>query len=505
MHATNPKVKKLLEQYKQISTLGKVDGVLGWDTNVNLPPKASEGRATQSALVTEIITDQWLEPKFRQLFEEVKEEPKLSEEEKAVVRNLEKASRFYYKVPKEVIIEFSKTTSEAFMAWQAAKKDNKFKDYLPHLKKVVSLSQLIAKHLGYSKNPYDALLDLYEPDLTASECGDVFKKLQPPLTKLVNKIKASKNYSEENELVNGTLNYPKDDQKQLALFVLRRMHYDLDAGRLDESAHPFTTEIGGFDTRITTWYHENNFTESLMAAMHEGGHALYEQGIKEEFADTPLEGGVSLGIHESQSRFWENQVGRSKEFLEFMTPIFQAFYPTELGHVGSESIVKLFNQVKPSLIRVLADEVTYNLHIILRFDLENDLINNKLKVENLPQAWNEKMKKYLGVTPKTDREGVLQDVHWSYGSIGYFPTYTLGNLYSAQFTASMKKELDLKSLISKAEFGTILSWLRTNIHQYGGLYYPKDLVKKVTKEELNPQYFIDYIYDKYKDIYDLKI
>ena len=238
-----------------------------------------------------------------------------------------------------------------------------------------------------------------------------------------------------------------------------------------------------------------------MTAMHEAGHALYEQGVKSSYAGTPLEGGVSLGIHESQSRFWENQVGRSEVFAKYAIKLFRKYYPKEFNKMSSEDLFIVFNDVNPGFIRVEADEVTYNLHIALRFGLENGIINNKLKVEDLPEIWRSKMKDYLGVVPKTDREGVLQDVHWSHGMLGYFPTYTLGNLYAAQFAVKLKKQLDFDKLAGTGNLAPILSWLRKNIHQYGSLYWPKELIKKVTGEELKPDYFLAYIKDKYTKLY----
>jgi carboxypeptidase Taq len=505
MRIRNKKVEKLLEKYKEIYLLDRVNTVLSWDLNVNLPPKASEGRATQIAYLTKVITEKWLDNEYRKLLEDVAgKKSKLTEEEKAIVRNLEHEGKVYFRVPKEIIVEFAETTSRAFMVWQEARKHDKFSDFLPHLKKIVRLNQIIAKHLGYKDNPYDALLDLFEQGLTAKLCGKIFGKLQPELTEILKKIKKSKNYSDKSDLVGGDLVYPQQDQTQIALFALRKMGYDLEAGRMDISAHPFTDTLGRFDIRITNRYKQGEFRESLMVAMHEGGHALYELGVNEEYDSTPLDGGVSLGIHESQSRFWENQVGGSYEFIKFMTPIFNAFYPEQLSKVGTETLFALFNQVKPSFIRVEADEVTYNLHIALRFELENGLINEKIKPSDLPEIWRVRMKKYLGVVPKTDRDGVLQDVHWSYGHFGYFPTYTWGNLYAAQFTAILKKELNLEELVERGELGTILSWLRTNIHKYGSLYWPEELIKKLTGRRLSPRYFLDYINKKYSEIYKLK-
>ncbi|MCH7730255.1 carboxypeptidase M32 [Patescibacteria group bacterium] len=505
MKVKNRKVKNLLEKYRQISLLGKTEAVLGWDLRVNLPKKGVEGRAAQIAHLTKIITEKWLDPEFKKLVEDTKLSG-LKPEEKAILRNLRHAGKFYFKVPKEIIVEFSETTTRATVVWDEARKKDKFSEFLPHLKKLIKLNQIIAGHIGYRDNPYDALLDLYEPDLTAIECKKIFGKLQPELTKILKKIMKSKNYSEKSYLVEGELDYPKDAQEQLCFFVLRRMGYDLEAGRMDDisPSHPFTSELGRFDVRITNRYNVKDFREGLMVAMHEAGHGLYEQGVKEEYSATPLEGGVSLGIHESQSRFWENQVGRSFEFMKFITPIFQAFFPGQLSEVGAETLFSLFNQVRPSFIRTEADEVTYNLHIALRFELEEKMVNGKIKATDLPEIWRVKMKRYLGVTPKTDREGVLQDVHWSTAPMGYFPTYTLGNLYAAQFTREMQKELNLEDLAERGELGTILSWLRANIHQHGGLYRSDELIKKVTGKPLNPQHFLDYINKKYSKIYNLK-
>jgi carboxypeptidase Taq len=497
----NKKVQKLLNHYKQIAILDKTNALVRWDLEVCLPEKGGEERAEQSAYLVELATERWLDKDFRKILEDIKVSG-LNKEEKAIIRNLRYAAKFYHQVPKEIIVEEAKTTARAFLAWKKAKKEDKFKDFLPHLVKIIRLQRIIADHLGYKKNPYDALLDLYEPGLTADFCQKIFSQLQPPLTKVVRKIKKTKKYRQKQALIGGEVAYPQLDQERLALFVAKAIGYDLAAGRLDASPHPFTTHPGRHDVRITTRYRENDFLDSLTSTMHETGHALYEQGIDEEYTNTPLGGGVSLGIHESQSRFWENQIGRSWEFVKFLTPVVHAFYSQQLADVGLDELFALRNRVKPGLIRVDADEVTYNLHIILRFEIEDALINSKLDPKDLPDAWNKKMKKYLGVVPKTDSEGVLQDIHWSHGSFGYFPTYTLGNLYAAQFAAAMRKELTIEELIEKGDFSTILSWLRENIHQYGSLYWPDELVKKVTGEKLDPKYFLKYIGNKYKEIYN---
>ena len=495
-------INELIAFYQEASTISQINSVLGWDLNVNLPPKASITRAQQSAFLTKLSTDKWKDPKIKKLLVAAEKDAR-TKEEKAVVRNMKKASEYYHLVPQELIIKFSKLTSESFMVWNKAKRENKFSDFAPYLKEIVEINKLIAKHLrrGYKEDPYDALLDLYEPELTTKMCRKYFNQLQPELTLLIKKIQKSKAYPKTLPYIGSNYYYPPDDQKQLSLFALRKIGYDLEAGRLDPSPHPFTIPLGNGDVRVTTKYTPTDFRDALTSTIHEGGHALYEQGSNPEYINTPLEGGISLGIHESQSRFWENQVGRSSEFLKFLIPVLQTLYSQQLGHATHEELALLFNYVKPGLIRIEADEVTYTLHIILRFELEHALINGKLDVKDLPAAWNEKMKNYLGVTPKTDSEGVLQDVHWSYGSLGYFPTYALGNLYGAQLAHTMSKEIDLNQAISDANFAVILSWLRTNVHKYSSLYLPQDLIKKVTGEALSAKYYLSYINKKYKALY----
>lgn len=502
MHSKNNELNLLLVKYQKISLLNKIIAILDWDTNVNLPPNASEGRARQIALLTEELADLWLDKEFKSAFEKAKESKKLTEVETAIIRNLDRAAKYYFKVPKEIIVEKAQTTSEAFMIWQKAKQENKFKDFLPILKRIIKLNQIIADHLGYRKNRYDALLDLYEPELVAETASKIFTTLQPKLTQLLKKIQKSKGYFETSPLIEAEPTYPQQDQKQLLSFIIKKMNYDLDSGRIDTSSHPFETVLDRHDIRITTRYNLKDFRESFYSAMHEAGHALYEQGINPDYSETPLENGTSYAIHESQSRFWENQIGRNPNFIEYIAPLFQAFYPEQLKDSGAPTLIKLFNQVRPGFIRTEADEVTYNLHIILRFELENDLLNNKLDPADLPQIWNIKMKKYLGVTPPSDSKGVLQDVHWSYGYFGYFPTYCLGNLYAAQITASIKKEIDIDKILKSGELGTILSWLKEHIHQHGSLYLPQKLITDISGEQLNPDFFIEYLNQKYSQIYD---
>ncbi len=511
MRIKDKNIKKILQKYKEISLIGNISALAGWDLEVNMPPSAAESRAAVNSYLTKLSTDIWQSTEFKELIEKT-DTRKLTQEEKAIVRNLKHAGKFYFKVPQEIIIEFSETTSKAFVAWRKAREENNFKEFEPHLRKIVKINKLVADYMGYKKHPYDALLDMYEPGLTTEKLDKIFSYLQKETVKILTSLKKSKKYKELNDpnskyakYLDDNLEYPKDDQQQISYFILRKIGYELDKGRIDEAPHPFSINISPSDNRITTRYKNHNFIESYTVALHEGGHAMYEQGVKEEYEYTPLDGGVSLGMHESQSRFWENQIGRSPLFLKIMTPVFQAFYPTQLADTGYETIKLLANKVSPGLIRVEADEVTYNLHIILRYEIEKDLLEGKIKTSDLPEIWNKGMKKYLGIIPDNNANGVLQDIHWSHGSFGYFPTYSLGNLYAAQLTNSLKKEIDFNSLVAEGELVTILSWFRSNIHQHGSLYWPGELIKRVTGKELYPKYFVDYLKEKYSEIYEVEL
>lgn len=502
MKVTNPTVKELLRHYHEISLLGKVKATLDWDLNVNLPEKASEGRARQSAYLTNLYTKLWLDEGFRKNVEKANNlTGKLSEEEQAIIRNINFAGKYYFVVPRELIIEKEEVASKAFMAWKEAKEKNDYQIFLPLLKELLRLDQMIAGHLTYDKNPYDALLSQFEPELTAKKARAAFDAIKPDLIKLVRQVQKSKEYTPSSPLVEGTQEYEKDRQELLIRSVMKKMGFDFHAGRIDVSPHPFTTSLDRYDVRVTTMYKADDFRSSYTSTMHETGHALYELGINPDYSETPLEGGVSYGIHEALSRFWENMVGRNPSFISFMTPLFQSFFPEQLSETSSLQLARLINLVKPSFVRIEADEITYSLHIILRFEMENELINGKIDLKDAPEVWREKSKEYFGIAPEKDSEGILQDVHWSYGAIGYFPSYALGNLYGAQLLHTMKNEVNFESELERGNLLPIKGWLDQNVHRYGSLYFPSELIKKATGEELNPQYFIDYLTEKYAKLY----
>jgi len=503
MAVKNPIIQKLLHKYREISLLNHVNAILNWDLNVNLPSKAAQSRAEQVAYMTNLMTEKWHDKEFRSLVESVQQEKDLTHEEKAIVRNIIHATKFYYSVPKELIVKKEKVSAEAFSVWAQAREENDFKKFQPHLEKIFELTRETADYLKYEKNPYDALLDQYEPELTAEDCKILFDGLKKEITPLIKKIVNSKDYTDTIPFVNSNQHYSQVDQKKIIDYIIHKMGFDMTSGRIDISPHPFTTSLAPHDVRVTTSYNNRDFRESFTAVMHEAGHGLYEQRINPKYAHTPLEGGVSLGIHESLSRFWENMIGKNPHFINSITPLFQTLYGHQLGRIKEHTLVHAFNIVAPSLIRIHADEVSYSLHIILRFEMENELINGKLLVKDAPEAWREKSKKLFGIQPETDKEGILQDVHWTYGAIGYFPSYAMGNIYGAQFLNTMKKSVNLDDELAKNNLKPIKDWLDDHIHTHGSLYFPKELLERVTGEKINHKYFIDYLTKKYSQIYAL--
>lgn len=502
MKVSHPVIENLLKHYSEIALLRKIKAVLDWDLNVNLPSKASAGRAKQSAYLAKRSTDLWQDNEFRNNLEKANTVTDLSKKEKAIVRNLNIAAKYYFNVPQKLIIEKEQVTSKAFMVWKEAREKNNFPAFLPSLKELIEIDRKIAEHIGYKDNPYDALLDLHEPELTTEYTRKMFDTIKPALIDLVKKVqKVTVDDVIEQKYINAKYTYPLDKQKSLDLVFMKLAGYDFDAGRLDVSPHPFTTSLDRYDVRITSAYKEKDFRFSFTSTVHETGHALYEQGVNPEYTDTPLESGVSYGIHEALSRFWENMVGRSPDFLAYIAKDFREAFPKQLEKMTDREFIELFHVVRPSFIRIESDEVTYSLHIILRFEIENALINGQIKPEEAADVWKEKSKEYFGIAPKTDTQGVLQDVHWAYGAFGYFPSYAMGNLYGAQILASMKKELQVDKDLAKGNLANIHKWLDKNIHIYGSLYLPNELIKKATGEKLNPQYFIDYITTKYTKLY----
>ncbi|MGC9130556.1 MAG: carboxypeptidase M32 [Pyrobaculum sp.] len=485
-------VKQILEHYRIVWALGHAQGLMGWDSETYMPEEGVKGRAVARAEIAQLIQRFMLDEKFVKLVEKAEEERDLTEVERGVVRVLRRDLKFYQRVPPEVVKEFAKVTSEAFVAWRGAKEKAKFELFAPYLEKIVELSRVIADKLGYEEHPYDALLDLYEEGLTSRDVEAVFSVLEPGVKKLLARLESA-GWPKRHPLEE--VPYERSRVEAAIMEVLELVGYPRGRFRVDVSPHPFTIGITTpFDVRITVRYRGVDFKEPLFSALHEYGHALYELNIDESLAMTPVGTGVSLGVHESQSRFMENVVGRSREFVGKAAPILRRHLDF-LSKYSDDDLFYYFNVVRPSLIRTEADEVTYNLHILLRYRLERLLITGEVKVRQLPELWNEEMDRLLGVRPRNDAEGVLQDVHWSHGSIGYFPTYTLGNVVAAMIYF---KHGRVRELVAEGNFAALKDYLRERIHRWGSVYPPKELLVKSFGEAYNAEYLIRYLEEKYR-------
>lgn len=505
---TDQQTNKIFDDFKnqlvELSHLKSALSVLHWDTAVYMPERGNVPRAATISHLAGELHEKFLSPKFKSSLNKVKSQMdagKLTPEESAIVREVWREFEREEKLPVEFVKELTRVTSEARQVWAEARKKSDFKIFLPDLKKIVELKRKEANLVGFQNSPYDALLDTYEPYTSTEEITVVLEELKGFLAALLKKIQNSKVNINPN-ILKGDFDIEK--QKTICKLVAEKMGFDFSRGRLDTSTHPFTISPHPYDVRITTRFKNDDLFYSLISTIHETGHALYEQGLLAENFGTPLSESVSLGIHESQSRIWENIVGKGRPFWIYFYPILQKEFPSIFSKITFDDFYQALNYVKPSFIRTEADEVTYNLHIILRFEIEKALIEGTIEAEDLPKIWNERVKELLGLDVPNDALGVLQDVHWSGGSIGYFPTYTLGNLYSAQFYKTAKRDiLNLEDEIAKGELGHLRKWLRDKIHIHGKFYSADKLVLNVTGEKLTSRYFTEYLTKKYEEIYKL--
>lgn len=492
----------LKARLSEIAQLGSVSSVLGWDQEVHMPEKGADARAASISLVSGLMHEKMVGLDDDGLLSKLKRQVDakgLKGKDAIIVAETWRSFEREKKLPKAFVKELAETTSKAHHVWIRARKENDFSLFLPWLRKIVELKRKEAEFVGFADSPYDALLDSYEPGLTTKDVTAILDDLKDFLAPFLKELRAS-TVKIDQKRIRGT--FPLDKQFAFNRFVSEKMGFDYAAGRIDKSVHPFTTTFHTNDVRITTRFKEDDIIYSLGSTIHETGHALYEQGLPSEHFGTPLAEAVSLGIHESQSRLWENTIGKSAAFWNYFYPRLQKEFPKPFKHVPRKDFLRIINEVKPSLIRTEADEVTYNLHIIVRFEIEKELIEGSIDPKDLPAIWNEKMKEYLGIKVPSDSLGVLQDVHWSTGSIGYFPTYTLGNLYAAQFYAAMERDIpDLSGHIAAGNLAVPREWLRKKIHVHGKTYTAADLVKKVTGEYPTSRYFIEYLRAKYEKLY----
>lgn len=491
----------IYKQQKELSTLGGIGALLGWDQMTYMPKMGAGERSEQSALISrwsheKVVSDDFWNH-IQKLYDNYES---LSERDKIVVKKLKKDVEKSRKIPSDFVEKFSKTTTFAYQAWEEARGKNDFKVFSPHLEKIIELEKEYVSYINLPGPRYNTLLDDYEEGMTVDTLRKEFSYLKTSLVEILEKIKNSEIYQNQKD---AELNVDQETQKKLTKIIFEKMLLDEKSARVDISTHPFTTTMGNDDVRITTNYERKNPLFSFFSTIHEAGHALYELGMpKEDYKNTVISDSPSLGLHESQSRFWENMIARNMSFWKYFYPVFQDV--TGFRNADLNSWYKIVNQVRPSIIRVEADELTYCLHVILRFEIEADLMDEKINVAELPQIWNEKMQDMLGVTPSNDVEGVLQDMHWSGGSFGYFPTYAIGTIYSSQIFKKISEiNPNLYSEIEEGNFANILSWLRENIHRHGRKMTADEIIKNACGEGLDSKVFVDYLKYKYFEIYNI--
>jgi carboxypeptidase Taq len=494
---------RLCAALRENAVLGSIGSNMGWDEQTQLPRAGTDLRADQSSLLARLSHQRATDPALGDLIaaaEQAAAGLPADSDEATTAREARREYDRATKLPPDLVEEMARAQVQGHAAWVEARKNNDFKMFQPHLATTIRLKQREAQCVGYDVNPYDALLDDYEPRETAAGVEKVFSGFKAELIDLVGRISGSGRKPRTDLLERS---FPIEKQKELARMAAAAVGFDFEAGRLDIAVHPFCSGIGPGDTRMTTRYDEHDVGNSFFSTLHETGHGLYEQGLrKREFFGTGCGESVSLGIHESQSRMWENLVGRSRAFWEFFWPKMQGMFGQSLSDVKMEEWLAAVNAIRPTFIRTESDEATYNLHILMRFELEQAMLRDELPLGDVPGAWDEKMRGYLGITPPQPSKGVLQDVHWSSGYVGYFPTYTLGNLYAAQFFEAAGRELgDLDAMFARGEFRPLLDWLRTKIHHQGRRYTARELAQRITGRDLSHEALMSHLKRKANEYY----
>lgn len=493
----------LCERMLDVGNLRAAAAVLEWDQEVNMPPAGGPARGRQLATLNAHAHALFTAPVTADLLHAAQDaRAGLNPHQCALLDEIAYDHGRAVRIPEAFVRRFAEARTAAYQAWLLARRRSDFGMFLPHLETLTGLCREKAEYLGYADTPYDALLEDYERGMTTAQLKPVFELLAARQSDLAARIGILAPMEEPRWLHHS---WDTGRQWEFTEHVLRDMGFDFNAGRQDRSAHPFTTNFSIHDVRITTRLSEDDFFSALFGSIHEGGHALYEQGYLEADEGTVLASSPSLGMHESQSRLWENIIGRSLPFWTHYMPVLRRLYPGLLDQVTEEDMFRAANRVSPSLVRVEADECTYNLHVILRFELETALIEGSLSAADVPGAWKEMMRQYLGLEVPNDALGCLQDIHWSHGSFGYFPTYALGNLYSAQLLAAMQRDLPgLWDQVGRGEFGECLGWLRKHVHGIGRRKTAGEIIRDVTGASPGPDAFLDYLESKYASIYNLR-
>jgi carboxypeptidase Taq len=500
--------KKLMEKVKESIVFISTQSIMQWDMETMMPPKAIGLRSQQLALLSGIQHKMETDPQIGKLLESIERHPDHDSLDAVQKRNIYLIRKNYdeqTKLPEELVVEMAKQHAIAIDAWKKAKAAKNFAMFRPEIEKNVELAKKAAEILMKVKKtatPYDALIDIFEPKMTAKQITTVFDELRAGLVSLLKKCETAPKQPDVSILQRRV---PIDVQHKLAIALAEAVQYDVTSknagGRIDETEHPFTTGYYD-DVRITTHYYEDMYASSIFSVLHEAGHAIYEQDLNQEWMYQPVGTGCSSGFHESQSRTIENIIGRSREFWTYFLPKLKELAGKTLADISLDKFVHAINEVKPSKIRVEADEVTYGLHIIIRFNIERDLFAGKITVKELPEIWNQSYKDYLGIKIESDSEGVMQDTHWASGYYGYFPSYALGNIYSGQMLATMEKDLpNWRKLLEKGNFKDVKQWLAKNVHNQGNLYDPPVLIKKITGKELTVKPYLSYLNGKFSELY----
>jgi carboxypeptidase Taq len=493
--------QKYVETLQKRADIEYASAVLSWDKETYMPPKGAKFRSQQVATLSGIAHEIFTDKSFGTILKTLNNNSdRLSTKEK---RNVELSLREYSRIEKlntSFVIERSKAVSKAYHAWVAARKVNNYDTFKEALGALIEIKRKEATLIGFEKHPYDALLDEFEPGMTVEKLDILFKDVREQLVEFVNQIKSKP------QVDNSFLKkfYPKDKQWEFGIGLLKNMGYDFEGGRQDVSPHPFTINFSPEDVRVTTRVDENDLANMTWSCIHEGGHALYEQGLPSEQYGLPLGTHLTVGIHESQSRLWENHIGRSLKYWEFHYPTLQKIFPENLSNISLQDFYFGINRIAPNLIRTEADELHYHFHIMIRYEIEKSLIEGSIEVEDLDTFWNKKYQEYLGVKVTNDNIGILQDVHWAHGVFGYFPTYSIGSFYAAQLFAKAQDEIpNLAQLTASGDNMPLLDWLRDKVHRHGKQFEAEELVKNITGEPLNFKYFMDYCKSKYSEIYKL--
>ena len=498
------KVEALLQKVYEVHDIGKALGVLGWDKETNMPNAGAEARIQQMTTLRRLSHQTFTSDEMGELIEsaadELKEAPYESNEA-SLIRLLRRTYKEARLMPPELVLRISEVSGKAHHAWVEARQNNDFAHFQPHLNEVVKLAQEMAELYGYEDEKYDPLLDQFEHGMKTADVRAIFNAVKEELVPLRQAI-AERETAVDDSIVHQP--FPIEKQKEFAHYIADAVGYDFSRGHLGTVVHPFATSFSRNDSRITTRWYPDFLNPSLFGTLHESGHAMYEQGTHPDLARTPLARGTSSGIHESQSRMIENIVGRSLGFWQAHYPKLQSLFADQLGKHDVNAFYRAINKVQPSYIRVEADELTYNFHIILRFELEQAMLNGDLSPADLPAAWNDKMQELLGVVPPTDTQGCLQDVHWSRPMFGYFPTYALGNLYAAQlYETAVSQNPTIIEEMAQGKTNALVTWLGENIHQYGKKFTPAELIQKATGKPLTHEPFMRYVTEKFSKIYEL--